>query len=101
MNISTIGNRPQQQNSCKTNEFRLKRRNIRRILWLIRLIKKLGYLIKSKERKQLQDDRAALRQSEQLTENKAAQIEIELEFLRGLEIQNRIHLWEVNHESDT
>lgn len=57
------------------------------------MIKKLGYLIKSKkERKQLQDDRAALRQSEQLTENKAAQIEKELEFLRGLEIQNRIHL---------
>ncbi|MGC3362654.1 hypothetical protein ACPTGY_14550, partial [Enterococcus faecalis] len=35
--------------------------------------------------KQLQDDRAALRQSEQLTENKVVQIEIELEFLRGLE----------------
>jgi hypothetical protein len=44
-----------------------------------------------KDRKQKQADRAALRQSEQLTENKAAQIEIELEFLRGLEIQNRIH----------
>ena len=51
--------------------------------WILNQIKK--------ERKQLQDDRAALRQSEQLTENKAAQIEIELEFLRGLEIQNRIH----------
>ena len=33
-----------------------------------------------------------LRQSEQLTEGKAYQIERELEFLRYLEIQNRIHI---------
>lgn len=51
--------------------------------WILNQIKK--------EWKQLQDDRAALRQSEQLTEGKAYQIERELEFLRGLEIQNRIH----------
>ena len=44
--------------------------------WILNQIKK--------ERKQLQDDRAALRQSEQLTEGKAYQIERELEFLRYL-----------------
>jgi hypothetical protein len=52
--------------------------------WILNQIKK--------ERKQLQDDRAALRQSEQLTEGKTYQIERELEFLRYLEIQNRIHV---------
>ncbi|EJZ8852831.1 hypothetical protein [Enterococcus faecalis] len=52
--------------------------------WILNQIKK--------ERKQLQDDRAALRQSEQLTEGKAYQIERELEFLRYLEIQNRMHI---------
>lgn len=45
-------------------------------------------------RKQLQDDRAALRKADELSERQLELIEIELEDLRMLEIKNReVRLW--------